>query len=957
MKHHPVCGFVLLILLLATESVAVIYPVTSVADTSATGTLRWAINQANAGDADQITFNLPVPYKIAPTGELPSITDASTTIDGSSQPGFSGTPIVHLCGTGTPAGSDGLMVWGQGNVVRGLMITKFRIGVGAGGGITVAGCHIMSNTMHGINISASANNTIGGTHPTNRNVISANQQFGIQIWYPGSTNNKVLGNYIGTDASGTAAAGNVTGVYIGENASRNFVGGTAAGSRNLISGNNYGIFIEDTGTTANVIQGNYIGTDASGTAKVPNTQDGIQILSPSNTVGGTSAAAANLISGNGANGVSISGTNAFRNSVLGNDIGVDATGTGALGNTGSGVEIANAPSNTIGGTVSGAGNLIGGNATGIRVYGLYAVRNVIQGNGIGVDVSGTAAVSNRQWGIDLSSSRNTQVGGTNAASRNVISGNGAYAIDTDPEGGGHIIEGNYIGTDVTGSYVITNVSSGIRISAPGCRVGGTNAARRNVIAGCSVGIWVSGTNATNTVIYGNYIGTDSTGANGLGNRSYGIHVDGAAHHVFVGSTVAGCGNVISGNWNDGIHLSASSREVRVEGNYIGTDASGARAVANSGSGVYIAGPAVSNWIGGAGAGWRNVISGNSGHGITINDAGAQEIRIKGNHIGTGVMATNAVPNGVCGIWLGTGASNNFVGGMEVGAGNTIAFNREKGVAVYAGAGHVIMGNAIKRNGELGIDLGSDGVTANDIDDEDIGPNDRQNFPVILSVSNNSGNVLYISGVLNSRPSTNYYIELFGSRDPDLTGYGEGEEFFLNTRLSVTTDVSGTAVFTGMVIVAMVHTPNFITATATLSNRQYCSTSEFGPRFFLDSDGDGMGDGYEVEYFGGYTNGNPQGHADSDGMNNLEEFLAETDPTDRHSSLAFTQIRRESGNCYVTIGASDCREYGLQIAPELMNPLSWMDSYSSPARTTGQVTFIENASTYSTTLYRVVAEIP
>lgn len=945
-------------LLFAAESLAATYTVTNAADVNFGGTLRWAINAANTnGPADRITFNLPPPYLIAPTGVLPSVSDASTTIDGSSQPGFSGTPIVHLCGTGAPASANGLSLSGSGSIVRGLMITKFQIGVGANGGITVVGCHIMSNSMQGVNISSTANNIIGGTDPTNRNVISANGQFGVQIWYPGATNNKVLGNYIGTDASGTAAAGNIRGVSIAMGASRNFVGGTAAGSGNLISGNNYGVYLVDTNTISNVIQGNYIGTDAAGTAKVPNTQDGIEMIAPSNTAGGTSGAAGNVISGNGIDGIHIAGTNAIGNIVQGNYIGLDATGAGRLGNTGCGVSISAAPYNTVGGAVLGSGNVISGNGTGIRVADARAVRNVIQGNGIGVDATGSAAITNAQWGIDLSTSWNTQIGGTNIASRNVISGNGAYAIDTDPEGGGHVIEGNYIGTDVTGAFIVTNASSGIRISAPGCRIGGTNAANRNVISGNSVGIWVSGTNATNTVIYGNYIGTDATGSNGLGNRSYGIHVDGSAHHVFVGSTVAGCGNVISGNWNDGIHLSASSREVRVEANYIGTDASGARAVANSGSGVYVAGPAASNWIGGAGAAWRNVISGNRGHGISINDAGAQEIRIKGNHIGTGVMATNAVPNGASGIWLGPGASNNFVGGMEVGAGNTIAFNREKGVAVYAGAGHVIMGNAIKRNGELGIDLGSDGVTANDIGDIDTGANDLQNYPVITSATNAAGTVLWITGMLNSEPSTNYYIELFGSRDPDLTGYGEGEEFFDLARLSVKTDAGGTAVFTGMVVLAMFHTPNFISATATLSNRVHGSTSEFGQRFLLDSDGDGMGDGYEVEYFGGYTSGNAAGHADSDGMNNLEEFLAETDPTDRHSCLAFTQIRRESGNRYVVVDASDCREHRLQIAQEPMNPLSWTDWSCSSARTNGQVTFIENSSTYSAMLYRVVAEIP
>ena len=135
MKRHPVCGFVLPMLLFAAESLAATYTVTNAADVNFGGTLRWAINAANTnGPADRITFNLPPPYLIAPTGVLPSVSDASTTIDGSSQPGFSGTPIVHLCGTGAPASANGLSLSGSGSIVRGLMITKFRIGVGAGGG-------------------------------------------------------------------------------------------------------------------------------------------------------------------------------------------------------------------------------------------------------------------------------------------------------------------------------------------------------------------------------------------------------------------------------------------------------------------------------------------------------------------------------------------------------------------------------------------------------------------------------------------------------------------------------------------------------------------------------------------------------------------------------------------------------------------------------------------------------
>ena len=151
----------------------------------------------------------------------------------------------------------------------------------------------------------------------------------------------IKGNLIGTDVTGSLDLGNSTnGVQILNSASLNTIGGVTLADRNIISGNNGdGILIDTTSPDGNSILGNYIGTDISGTSALANSVYGVFVRSKNNTIGGTAAGAGNLISGNIGGGVGISSSAATGNTVQGNYIGTNAVGTGDLGNIQSGVAI------------------------------------------------------------------------------------------------------------------------------------------------------------------------------------------------------------------------------------------------------------------------------------------------------------------------------------------------------------------------------------------------------------------------------------------------------------------------------------------------------------------------------------------------------------------------------------------------------------------------------------------
>lgn len=237
------------------------------------GSLRQAILNANgAAGTDEIRFSIGGGgvQTIRPTSALPNV-EQPTIIDGTTQPGYAGTPLIELDGSLAGASAVGLSIAGGNSIVRGLVVNRFDatgISVFWGGGNLIAGNFLGTdptgtqarpNRYTGI-IVYSDNNTIGGTTPADRNVISGNDYVGLQFYGTFATGNRVQGNFIGTDATGTTALGNAwLGVRIDGGAQNNTVGGTAAGAGNRIAYNpRGGVIVADEGTVGNTIRANSI---------------------------------------------------------------------------------------------------------------------------------------------------------------------------------------------------------------------------------------------------------------------------------------------------------------------------------------------------------------------------------------------------------------------------------------------------------------------------------------------------------------------------------------------------------------------------------------------------------------------------------------------------------------------------------------------------------------------------
>jgi uncharacterized repeat protein (TIGR01451 family) len=439
---------------------------------------------------------------------------------------------------------------------------------------------------------------------------------------------------------------------------------------------------------------------------------------------------------------------------------------------------------------------------------------------IELDGSGAGAVD----GIAITAANSTVRG-------LVINGFGSDGIDIS--GGGatsNVIEGNYIGTDVTGTAAPSpNLDDGIDIrgGASTNTIGGTTPGARNIISGNGTvtsndGIHIQGAGTTNNVVQGNFIGTDVSGSVVLGNAGDGVFVSSGATNNVIGGTAAGAGNLISGNADDGIQITnAGTANNRVEGNLIGTDISGTLAVPNAdGDGVIIGGGATDNIVGGTVASARNVISGNGLNGILIFNTGTERNLIQGNYIGTDINGTAAVANTQDGVLVRDSAANNTIGGTGANEDNIIAFNGGNGVVINNAAtiNNLISRNAIFSNTGLGIDLGADGVTGNDAGDGDIGPNNLQNYPDLTAVGTGGGNT-FIFGTLNSTANTTFRLEFFSSNAADPEG-----EVYLGSD-TVTTDGSGNATINTVLAVA-VAVGDVITATATDTTTNINDTSEF-----------------------------------------------------------------------------------------------------------------------------------
>ncbi|HMW36940.1 MAG TPA: right-handed parallel beta-helix repeat-containing protein, partial [bacterium] len=427
------------------------------------------------------------------------------------------------------AGNDSTGIYAAGplNTIRGN-----RIGIGSDNST-------IPNNYHGIALNAGGGSQIIG------NVISNHPQSGILI--AGSSYNKVQDNLIGTDASGIIGYPNLIGISLIGGSKYNEIGDTLGVNQNVISGNtNTGILITDAGTDSNYVWGNLIGTDINGTSDLGNGSWGIALDNNSmhTAIGGMTSNHRNVISGNGNSGILMQGFSAH-NVVQGNYIGTDINGNVDLGNTQSGVFILNqAHDNIVGGTSPGAGNVISGNNnSGITIGNIGTRGQIIQGNLIGTNATGNAAISNGS-GVVLNSGHANLVGGTVAGARNVISGNTNSGIEITNVGSDtNLVQGNFIGTDVNGTVPLGN-GIGVTISEGGSGsprlnlIGGATAAERNIIsASTNYGVWFI--NSSENKVQGNYIGTDVTGTQNLGNSSDAINLsNGASRDSIMGNTIA-----------------------------------------------------------------------------------------------------------------------------------------------------------------------------------------------------------------------------------------------------------------------------------------------------------------------------------------------------------------------------------------------------------------------------------
>lgn len=480
------------------------------------GSLREALNGANATQGvDRITFQISGSgvQTIRPTSPLPEAT-GPVTIDATTQPGFNGSPVIELDGSTVGISSSGLTISGGNSTVRGLVINRFLVS-----GITLK--------------------TAGG--------------------------NRIEGNIIGLDPAGAVRRPNGNGITLDQSGS-NIIGGTTAAQRNVISGNNSnGISF---GTVGNQIKGNYIGTNASGTAALMNNDHGIILfflgtLGEANQVGGTEPGAGNLISGNGRNGIEASQPGVV---IQGNRIGTDATATSKIPN-GIGVQVTHVAV-VLGGTIPGARNIISGNGLGVSVNIFVANPSIIlKGNYIGTDAAGTAKLGN---GSGIMVRGTVTIGGLEPGAGNVISGNDGPGLQL--ESGGATLQGNLIGTDAIGLLPLGN-ATGISIQSSQNIIGGAQPGARNVISGNGVGLLVGGLTSSGpfaTVVKGNYFGVDALGTGPLGNSSRAIELNQSSNTI-IGGDQPGESNIIAFN-AQGVAMSPSVLNTLVRGNSIFSNA-------------------------------------------------------------------------------------------------------------------------------------------------------------------------------------------------------------------------------------------------------------------------------------------------------------------------------------------------------------------------------------------------
>jgi parallel beta-helix repeat protein len=596
--------------------------------------LRAAVNTANAAPAGtSTTISFEVNGTITLAGPLPAI-KRKVVIDATTAPAHvrGGPPVVALDFDGNPgllfaAGSGGSQLLGTAvDHARGNGVTLDAGSVTLNDdyiGLNLAGA-AAGNGADGVHVSASsARNRIGlntaRAPGVVANVISGNRGSGIAL--VGSSANTVVDNRIGTNPAGTSAIANRgDGIRIARGSRGNEIGGTAfidrvtgkannpTGSKgtvppvfvvpplgNLISGNGgNGVKIE-TGSRGNVLNGNFIGTTASGDGALGNAGNGVWIdRAPANSLVGCKVinnpfVYYNVISGNRRNGLRV--TNSDNVTVQGNFFGVGANNTTIVKNHLDGILVDGASANTQVGGVIPLGNVSAGNGlNGIAVLGKS--RGFVTFNTFGGLLAFKGAAPNGLNGLLI-----TSTGGGNLVRTNVFSGNKRNGIELAGNASGVTVDPNIVGLTTKGDAVLPNGGDGLLIggTAHGNTVGGTlvSVIPQNTFSGNDgYGVMIAGRAHDNSV-FRSFIGTQILGVKALGNKKGGVLITDHAYRNHIGQQTCRPSNLISGNTGVGATLTGDTRQNSVINNYIGLNRFG-RPLGNSG------GPIV-----------------NSGHGNTI----------------------------------------------------------------------------------------------------------------------------------------------------------------------------------------------------------------------------------------------------------------------------------------------------------------------------------------------------
>jgi len=689
-------------------------------------TLRGAINKLNSYNTNHATIRFdPAISQISIGSSLPTITARGTTISGTL-----GSP--RLDGAGMPGG-DVISIYADEVTINGLSIVNAPAGaadifVGTGLGI-----QLTNNYLGTLPESAGATNcTPAG--------VSRNGTYGVyaDINVNGTSNNPALwltGNRV--------ACHSVAGVYLA-------------------------------GADGAIVRDNYIGTNSNG-ATLPN---GVGVGLVANGARGASyhTVANNIIANNGQTGIRLLGMNTNdANSTSGNVItGNVIVHNGQIGGLG-GVYLSNGSFlNTLGGASASDANIIEGNVgNGISVIDSNA--NGILGNFIG---NAHGYGNNTGHGVYIGNGAANMIGGFLLLRRsNVIGGNNQDGVQLYGSGTTqNSVISNTIGLNVTTTATLSNNWSGVAVFGSASN----NSVAGNVIAGNGTGVYISGAGTQHNVVSGNAIGTNWSSASGLGNTNQGVWVrDGAASNT-IGLTSSNGSNLISGNGGPGVLIDGSgTTDNTVQGNKIGTNTSGTAALPNH-DGVQVYSLAASTLI------TANLISGNSGNGVALNNA--SNTMIEANWIGLNASGTTPIANtghglsveastdtyigqisdhsapqfisgnGQHGIyiasstnnWIGwfnhigyggnstTPMGNAWAGVMLSGTQNstlnaTIGYNGHEGIGVVGEASlNEFLLLRIEGNGDIPIDLGDDGPTLNGSHPTGTGPNGWINYPVITA---------------------------------------------------------------------------------------------------------------------------------------------------------------------------------------------------------------------------------